>query len=119
MSTLPRGAYGDTLPVVNIEEAKEGKGEARHTVGVKFTTLLPFDHCAPAPITITGLEITKFPSQDILLQRNVKLQLLVARFHDLEISFRGGDYGAIIYSGRASGVEFLNLNPPAPPAGKT
>ena len=41
------------------------------------------------------------------------MKFLVARFRDLEITYRGGDYGAVIYSGTASGVDF-NLNSPTP-----
>lgn len=116
MATIPRAAVGDTLPVTKVERAFQGKGEARHEVGSKLTALLLFDGCAPVTITIPGLDVSRLPSPDIVAERNMKMQLLVARFRDLEISFRGGDYGAIVYSGTATGVEFLNLNPPAAPA---
>ena len=115
-SILPRAAIGDTLPVCKIDKAYKGQGEARQEIGSKVTAMLLFDNCAHVPITIPGLDISKLPSPDVVSERNMKLQLLVARFRDLEISFRGGDYGAIIYSGTASGIEFLNLNPPTPPA---
>lgn len=115
-STLPRMAHGDTLPVVKIDRAYRGKGDVRQEIGTKFDGLLLFDHCAHVPITVLGLDISKMPSPDIVTERNMKMNFLVARFHDLEITFRGGDFGAVIYSGTASGVEFLNLNPPTPPA---
>ena len=102
MAILPRAAHGDTIPVTKVERAYQGKGEARHEVGSKLTGLLLFDGCAQVPITIPGLDISKLPSPDIVTERNLKMQFLVARFRDLEISYRGG--------------EFLNLNPPAAPA---
>lgn len=116
MATIPRAAVGDTLPVTKVERAYQGKGEARHEVGSKLTGLLLFDGCAQVPITIPGLDISKLPSPDIVTERNLKMQFLVARFRDLEISYRGGDYGAVVYRGTATGVEFLNLNPPTAPA---
>lgn len=116
MAKLPFSAHGDVLPVCKVEKAFEGKGEARHEVGSKITCLLLFDSCAHVPVTIYGLDISKLPSPDAIQERNLKLQFFGARFRDLEISFRGGDYGSVIYSGTASGIEFLNLNPPAPPA---
>ena len=82
MPTLPFAAHGDTLPVIKLDKAYKGKGEARQEIGSKVTAM----------------------------------QFLVARFRDLEITFRGGDFGTVVYSGTASGVEFLNLNPPTPPA---
>lgn len=116
MPILPLNAVGDTFPVSKVEKAYKGKGDARQEIGAKVTTmLLPFD-CAPVPITIAGLDVSKLPSPDIVSERNMKMQFLVARFRDLEISFRGGDYGTVIYSGTASGVEFLNLTSPATPA---
>lgn len=116
-STLPFAAHGDTLPVVKITTKYEGSGPARHEAGVQLNALLLFDHCAQVPITVPGLDITKFPSTEVVTQRNMKMQFLVARFRDLAITFSGGDYGAIRYKGTASGVEFLNLNPaPTQPA---
>lgn len=115
-SILPRAAHGDTLPVVKVERAFKGKGEARHEVGSKLTAMLLFDSCAPVQITIPGLDISKLPSPDIVAERNMKMQFLIARFRELEITIRGGDFGTVVYTGTASGVEFLNLNPPAPPA---
>lgn len=115
-SILPPAAHGGTLPIVKIERAFQGKGEARHEVGSKLTGLLLFDGCAQVPITIAGLDISKLPSPDTVAERNLKMQFLVARFRDLAIQFRGAEFGAINYSGTATGVEFLNLNPPAPPA---
>lgn len=115
-STLPRGAFGDTLPTCKIEKAFKGKGETRQEIGVKVTGMLPFDHFAHVPIIIPGLDASKLPSPEIVAERNLKMNFLVARFRDLEITYRGGDYGTIIYSGAASGVEFLNLNSPTPPA---
>lgn len=111
MAQFPFAAHGDTLPVVKIITKYEGIGAARHEVGVQFSALLLFDNCSQVPITIPGLDITKFPSADVVTQRNMKLQFLVARFQNLVITFSGGDYGAIRYKGTASGVEFLNLNP--------
>lgn len=116
MPILPRAAHGDTLPVCDIGKAYKGKGEARQEIGSKVTAMLLFGNCAHVPITIAGLDVSKLPSPDVVSERNTKMQFLIARFRDLEISFRGGDYGTVIYSGTASGVEFLNLNPPTPPA---
>lgn len=116
MAFLPHAAYGDNLPVVKVEKAYQGKGEARHEVGSKLTAMLLFDCCAPVQITIPSLDISKLPSSEVVSARNQKMQFLVARFRDLEITFRGGDFGTVVYSGTASGVEFLNLNPPTPPA---
>lgn len=116
MAILPPAAHGGTLPIAKIERAYKGKGEVRHEVGSKLTGLLLCDGCAQVPITLAGLDISKLPSPDTVAERNLKMQFLVARFRDLEISFRGGDYGAIVYSGTATGVEFLNLNPPTAPA---
>lgn len=118
-SILPRTAHGDTLPVCDVGKAYKGKGEARQEIGSKLTAMLLFDNCAHVPITIPGLDSSKLPSSDIVSERNMKMQFLVARFRDLEITFRGGDYGTVIYSGTASGVEFLNLTPPTPPANKS
>lgn len=111
MAQLPFAAHGDTLPVVKISTKYEGSGAARHEVGVQFNALLLFDNCAQVPITIPGLDISKFPAAEVVTQRNQKLQFLVARFRDLTIIFRGGDYGSVHYSGSATGVEFLNLTP--------
>lgn len=115
-STLPRAAVGDTLPVIKCEPAFKGRGEARQEIGSKVTAMLLFDNCAQVPITMLGLDSSKLPTPEVVSARNQKMQFLVARFHNLEVSFRGGDYGAVIYSGTASGIEFLNLNPPTPPA---
>ena len=115
-SILPHAAVGDTLPVSKVEKAYKGKGDARQEIGTKVTAMLLFDNCAHVPITIAGLDVSKLPSPDIVSERNMKMQFLVARFRDLEITFRGGDYGTVIYSGTASGIEFLNLNAPAAPA---
>jgi len=115
-TVLPRAAHGDTLPVCKVEKAYKGKGEARQEIGSKVTAMLLFDSCTPVTITIPGLDISKLPSSDFVSERNLKMQFLVARFRDLEITIRGGDYGTVIYSGTASGLEFLNLKPPTPPA---
>lgn len=109
MAQLPFAAHGDTLPVVKISTKYEGSGAARHEVGVQFNAMLLFDNCAMVPITIPGLDISKFPSTDVVTQRNMKLQFLVARFQNLTITFSGGDYGSVRYKGTANGVEFLNL----------
>ena len=116
MAQLPRTAVGDTLPVVKIERAYRGKGEARQEIGTKVTALLLFDSCAHVPITIPGLDPSKLPSPDLVAERNMKMAFLVARFRDLEINYRGGDFGAVVYTGTASGLEFLNLTPPTSPA---
>lgn len=116
MPILPFTAHGDTLPLVKVDRAYKGKGEARQEIGSKVTALLLFDNCAHAPITIAGLDMSKLPSPEVVSARNQKMQFLLARFRDLEINFRGGDYGSVVYSGTASGVEFLNLNPPTSPA---
>lgn len=118
-SFLPREAIGDVLPVTKISPAYKGRGNGRQVVGSKLDGMLLFDNCAHVSITIPGLDSNSLPTPEVVSARNQKMQFLVARFRDLEISFRGGDYGSIIYSGTATGVEFLNLNPPAPPAGKT
>lgn len=115
-SKLPHAAHGDTLPIIKAEKAYKGKGDAKQEIGSKITAMLLFDNCSNVPITIPGLDISKLPSPDIVTERNMKMQFLIARFRDLEVTYRGGDYGAVVYSGTASGVEFLNLNPPAPPA---
>lgn len=111
MSQLPFAAHGDTLPVVKITTKYEGSGAARHEVGVQFNALLLFDNCAQVPITIPGLDISKFPSADVVTQRNQKLQFLIGKFQNLVITFSGSDYGRIVYRAVATGVEFLNLNP--------
>ncbi len=111
MAQLPFAAHGDTLPVVKISTKYEGSGAARHEAGVQFNALLLFDNCVAVPIVVPGLDISKFPSTEMVTQRNMKMQFLIARFRDLTITFSGGDYGAIRYKGTASGVEFLNLNP--------
>ena len=118
MPTLPFAAHGDTLPVIKLDKAYKGKGEARQEIGSKVTAMLLFDNCTHVPITIPSLDISKLPSSEVVSARNQKMQFLVARFRDLEITFRGGDFGTVVYSGTASGVEFLNLNPPTPPATK-
>lgn len=116
MAQLPFAAHGDTLPVVKISTKYEGSGPARHEAGVQFNALLLFDNCAPVPITIPGLDITRFPTAELVTQRNLKLQFLIARFRDLVITFSGGDYGTVRYKGTATGVELLNLTPaPAHP----
>ena len=111
MAQLPFAAHGDTLPVVKISTKYEGSGAARHEVGVQFNALLLFDNCAQVPITIPGLDISKFPSTEVVTQRNQKLQFLVAKFYNLVVTFSGAEYGRINYRGTATGVDFLNLNP--------
>ena len=114
-STLPFAAHGDILPVVKFETAYEGKDAARHEVGVKVTALLLFDNCAAVPIVIKGFDFTQMPTGELVTARNMKLQLLVAKFSNLVITFTGGDFGAIRYKGTASGIEILNLNSAASP----
>lgn len=62
MSMLPSAAHGDTLPVVKLEKAYKGRGEARQEIGSKVTAMLLFDNCAQVPITIAGLDVSKLPS---------------------------------------------------------
>jgi len=114
--TLPPAAHGDTLPVVKITPKHEGRGEARHIVGAELTALLPFDSMAPAPIVIPGLDAATLPTPEIVAGRNMKLDLLIAKFENLVIEFSGGDFGAVRYKGRATGVAFTNLPPGVPPA---
>ena len=111
MPTLPSLSHGDTLPVTRIEAAYEGRGEARHENGIKVTVLLPFDAFASVPVTIPGVDVTNFPSNDVITERNMALRFLVGKFKNLVISFSGGDYGAVRYRGTASGLTILNLNP--------
>jgi len=111
-SKLPFPAHGDTLAVVKIGPAYEGKGEARHVVGSVLTALLLFDNCAQVPITIMGLDNSKLPAPELVTERNMQMHFLIAKFQNLVISFSGGDFGSIRYKGTAAGVEFLNLNPP-------
>lgn len=115
LSTLPFVAHGDTIPAVNVRVKYAGSGNDRRSVGAIVDGMLPFDHCAHVPITILGLDASTLPAPELINERNMQLKFLLARFSDLVISFRGGDFGTIIYSGTASGVEFLNLTPPAAP----
>lgn len=108
MATLPFAAHGDTLPVVKLAPKYEGVGEARHVVGVQATVLLLFDGCAQAPITVLGMDPSKFPNPEAVTDRNMKLDFMKARFTNLVISFSGGDYGSIHYRGTASGIEIIN-----------
>ena len=107
MATLPPSAHGDILPIVKIASKFEGKGDARHIVGAQITALLLFDNCTQVPITIPGLDVAKLPTSQDVTEHNMKMDFLKARFTELVINFSGGDYGAIRYSGIASGVEFL------------
>lgn len=114
MAQLPYAAHGDTIPVVKVGPKYEGSGEARHLIGAVTDGMLLFDSCAHVPITIRDLDPTSLPSPEFFTERNMKMDFVLARFQNLVITFSGGDYGAIRYKGTASGVEFLNLNPPAP-----
>lgn len=118
MSILPFAAHGDTLPVVKISTKYEGSGAARHEIGTQLNALLLFDSCAQVPITVQGLDVSQMPSPELVSERNMSLKFLVAKFQNLAIAFSGGDYGAIRYKGTATGVEFLNLNPPQANSGK-
>ncbi len=113
---LPPAAHGDTLPVVKIGPKYEGRGEARHVVGTELTALLPFDGMAQVPITIPGLDAATLPTPEMVADRNMKLDLLIGKFQGLTIEFSGGDYGAVRYKGRATGVTFINLTPGTSPA---
>lgn len=118
MPNIPKIALPETWIVVDIGPKYEGKDVTRRIVGTQVKILLTLDHCAPVPITIRGLNSDTLPSPELVNDRNLKTDFLVARFQNLEISFSGGDYGAIRYRGTATGVEFLNLNtPPAQPHG--
>ena len=107
MATLPASAHGDILPIVKIVPKYEGRGEARHIVGTQLTALLLFDNCAHAPITILGLDAAKLPSPQMIAEHNMKLDFLKVRFTDLAITYRGGEYGTVIYNGTANGAEVL------------
>lgn len=111
---MPFPAHGDTLPVVKGGPKYEGSGEARQLVGTVIEGLLLFDSCAHVRINIPDLDPSSLPSTEFFTERNMKMNFVLARFKNLVITFSGGDYGAIRYKGTASGVEFLNLNPPAP-----
>ena len=111
MHVLPPAAHGDTLPVVKIVPKYEGKGEARHIVGTEFDGLLPFDNMAHVPIVIPGLDAATLPTQETVCERNMKMDLLMGKFQGLVIEFSGGDFGAVRYKGRATGVTFTNLAP--------
>lgn len=115
MATLPFASHGDTLPAVRIAPKYKGKGESRSLIGTEILTMLPFDCCAPVPIVIEGLDANKLPSQSIINEHNISLSFMMARFKDLVINYRGGDFGAVVYSGSASSVELLN---PAAPQGE-
>ncbi len=107
-STLPFAAHGDTFPIVKITPKYEGEVSNRRVVGVQCEVLLLFDHCARVPITVVGADASKLPSNEILTERNIKLQFVLARFQDLTITFSGGDFGSIRYKGTATAVEVLN-----------
>lgn len=111
MPKLPSVAHGDTQPIVKIGPKSEGQGPTRHVTGSQITIMLLFDNCAQVPVAIPGLDASMLPSPELVTERNMKMDFLVARFRDLSITYSGGDYGAIRYKGTASGVEFLNLNP--------
>lgn len=109
--TLPAAAHGDTLPIVKITPKYEGKGEARHIVGTEATALLPFDNMAQVPIVIPGLDAAALPTPETVTERNMKLDLIMGKFQGLVIEFSGGDFGAVRYKGRATGVTVTNLGP--------
>lgn len=111
--TLPQAAHGSKLPVAKIGPKYEGKGDARRLIGVEFAGFLPFDGMAAVPIVIPNLDIATLPSQEVITERNLRLDLLVGDFQGLVIEFSGGDYGAVRYTGRATGVTFPNLNAPS------
>lgn len=115
--TLPPAAHGSKLPVVKISPKFEGKGDTRRIIGGELTVLLPFDGMAAVPIVIPGLDVTTLPTQEAITERNMKLDLLVGDFQGLVIEFAGGDYGAVRYTGRATGVTFTNLTPAPGSAG--
>lgn len=114
MARLPYAAHGDTFIIAKIKEKMEGKGDARHIVGAELTAILLFDNLAPAPITIVGLDTKQLPTPEVVNERNMKQDFLMARFKGPVIEYAGGDYGAVRYKGTATGVEFLNLSASAP-----
>jgi len=113
MATLPFQAHGDTLPVVKVEPAKEGPKDNRQVIGSKLFALLLFDSCAQVPIIVRGLDVSRLPAPEIFTQRNLRMNFIMAKFHNLSISFRGSDFGSVRYEASATNVEFLNLTPPA------
>lgn len=108
---LPFLAHGSKLPVSKTSPRYEGKGDARHIVGSELTVLLPFDGMAQVPIVIPNLDPTTLPAQETITERNMKLDMLIGDFQNLVIEFSGGDFGAVRYKGRATGVTFTNLTP--------
>lgn len=117
-SIFPFTAHGDTMPVVKTGTKFEGTGPARHEVGAQLNALLLCDNCAQVSIVIPGLDASKLPSPELVMERNMTMKFLIAKFQNLVITFSGGDFGAIRYKGTATGVEFLNLNPPQASSGK-
>lgn len=107
MSTLPRAAHGDVLPIVKISPKNEGKGDARHLAGTQFNALLLFDNCAQVPIVIQGLDPAKMPAPEAIAERNMKMDFLKVRFTDLTINYFGADFGGVRYSGTASSAEIV------------
>lgn len=107
-STLPYSAHGNELVVTKIDPKYEGKGENRHIVGAQLRALMLFDGCAHATIVVMGIDPAKFPPPEVITEHNMKLNFLKVRFSDLVITFSGGDYGAIIYRGTASGAEVIH-----------
>lgn len=107
MSTLPRIAHGDVLPVVKISPKSEGKGESRHTVGTQLNGLLLFDNCAQATIIVSGLDPAKMPAPDVITERNMKMDFLKVRFTNLTINYFGTEYGGVRYTGTASSAEII------------
>lgn len=110
--TLPPAAHGSKLPVVKISPKYEGKGDTRRVIGAELIGLLPFDGMAAVPIVIPNLEVATLPSQEVITERNMRLDLLVGDFQGLVIEFSGGDFGAVRYTGYAKGVTFPNLTAP-------
>lgn len=106
-STLPHLAHGDELIVTKIEPKNEGVKENRHVVGVQFRGLLLFDNCAHVTIVVKGLDPAKFPSPEVITERNMKLDFLKVRFTDLVITFTGSEYGSVTYRGTASNAEII------------
>ena len=117
--TLPSAAHGDSLYITKIEPKYEGRGDARHIIGTEIVVMLLFDHCTPVPIVIRGLDAATLPDDRVVTERNMSKNFLIGRFKDLVITYRGGEYGSVVYSGTASGVEISNLTPPASAAGNS
>lgn len=112
MPIIPAVALPSQWIVTDIAPKYEGKDATRRVVGTQIKALLTMDHCAQVPITILDLDASTLPSQELINERNLNMDFLVAEFQNLSVSFSGGDFGSIRYKGTASGVKFLNSATP-------